>query len=186
VTFRQRRGGYLALVLLIGLVGGLAMAAARRALSSFAAFRASTNPSDLTVQLLDPRAYDPYVVSAVSDVAHVKRVERYTFIQISPLGPDGGPTIPPQLSPLGSIDGLGFHEDRTAVTQGRMANPPPDHVEGKPSGAAASPGPHSTRGRKPDRIRPADYHRTRYRQKPDAEASGFLPRFLHPPPPWGR
>src|SRR5437763_7513732 len=60
-TLRRRRRGYLALVLVIGLVGGLAMgaiAAARRTQSSFAVFRASTNPSDLLVALLDPRGYD--------------------------------------------------------------------------------------------------------------------------------
>jgi hypothetical protein len=51
-TFAHRWGGYLALVLLIGLLGGLAMgavAAARRTQSSFHAFIASTNPSDLTL-----------------------------------------------------------------------------------------------------------------------------------------
>ncbi|MCU1462951.1 MAG: hypothetical protein JWO37_3026 [Acidimicrobiales bacterium] len=125
-TFGVRRGGYVALVLLIGLVGGLAMgavAAARRTGSSFAAFRASTNPSDLTVALLDPRGYDQSLVSAISHVAHVKRVERYTFTNVSTLAPDGSPTAPPQISPLGSIDGLGFDVDRPAVVQGRMANP---------------------------------------------------------------
>ena len=50
VTFRGRWGGLLVLVLLVGLVGGLAMgslAAARRTQSSFPAYLASTNPSDL-------------------------------------------------------------------------------------------------------------------------------------------
>ncbi len=125
-TFRVRRGGYLALVLLVALVGGLAMgamAAARRTQSSFVAFRASTNPSDLTVALLDPRGYDPSVVGAISHVADVKRVERSSFVWADPLGPDGGPLLTTQLSPLASIDGLGFDEDRVAVVQGRMANP---------------------------------------------------------------
>src|SRR5438067_6531223 len=60
-TLGQQRAGYAALVLLVGLLGGLSMgavAAARRTGSSFAAFRASTKPSDLTVGLLDPRGYD--------------------------------------------------------------------------------------------------------------------------------
>src|SRR5208283_4830545 len=51
-TFRQRRGAYLSLVLLIGLVGGLSMgalAAARRTESSFPTFLASTNPSNLSL-----------------------------------------------------------------------------------------------------------------------------------------
>jgi hypothetical protein len=45
--FRARWTGYLALVLLIGVVGGVAMAAvagARRTQSSFPAYLASTNP----------------------------------------------------------------------------------------------------------------------------------------------
>ena len=52
-TFGRRWGGYLGLVLLIGLVGGIALgsaAAARRTESSFPVFLASTNPSDLSVQ----------------------------------------------------------------------------------------------------------------------------------------
>src|SRR5580700_2054671 len=51
-TFGRRWGGYLAVVLLIGLIGGIAMAsvaAARRTQSSYPAFLASTNPSDLTM-----------------------------------------------------------------------------------------------------------------------------------------
>ena len=51
-TFGRRRGGYLAIVLLIGLTGGIAMgsvAAARRTQASFATFLASTNPSDLSL-----------------------------------------------------------------------------------------------------------------------------------------
>lgn len=51
-TFDSRWGGYLGLVLLIGLVGGIALgagAAARRTQTSFPVFLASANPSDLTV-----------------------------------------------------------------------------------------------------------------------------------------
>jgi hypothetical protein len=51
-TFGRRRGGYLAIVLLIGMIGGIAMAsvaAARRTQSSYPVFLASSNPSDLTM-----------------------------------------------------------------------------------------------------------------------------------------
>jgi hypothetical protein len=51
-TLRRRLPGYLSIVLLVGLVGGLAMASlagARRTQSSYPTFLASTNPSDLTV-----------------------------------------------------------------------------------------------------------------------------------------
>ena len=52
-TFRRRLGGYLVLAVLIGLVGGVAMAsmvAARRTDASYPKFLASTNPSDLIIQ----------------------------------------------------------------------------------------------------------------------------------------
>src|ERR1700679_1902592 len=52
-TFGRRWGGYLAIVLLMGLVGGLAMGAiagARRTQSTFPAYLAATNASDLQFQ----------------------------------------------------------------------------------------------------------------------------------------
>ena len=51
-TWGARWTGYLALVLLLGLLGGLALgsvAAARRTQAAFPAYLASTNPSNLTV-----------------------------------------------------------------------------------------------------------------------------------------
>ena len=49
-TFRRRWTGYVSLVVLVGVLGGISMAAiagARRTQSSFPVFKASTNPSDL-------------------------------------------------------------------------------------------------------------------------------------------
>jgi hypothetical protein len=51
-TFGRRWSAYLSVVLLIGLIGGLAMGAltaARRTQSSFSVFLASTNPSNLSM-----------------------------------------------------------------------------------------------------------------------------------------
>jgi len=51
-TFSRRWGDYLVLVLLIGLVGGIAMAsvvAGRRTQSSYPDFLAATNASDITL-----------------------------------------------------------------------------------------------------------------------------------------
>ena len=76
VTFGDRWGGYLALVLLIGLVGGLALgavAAARRTQAAFPAYLASTNPSDLTVLtgLAGPGSgYDPALVHEIARLPH--------------------------------------------------------------------------------------------------------------------
>ena len=53
-TFGRRWAGYLSLVVLVGLVGGLglgSLAAARRTQSSFSTFLAATNPSDLLVSV---------------------------------------------------------------------------------------------------------------------------------------
>jgi hypothetical protein len=52
-TFRARLGGYLALAVLVGLIGGVAMAsltAARRTDSSYPDYLAGTSPSGLIVQ----------------------------------------------------------------------------------------------------------------------------------------
>ena len=82
-TWRQRRGAYLSIVLLTGLVGGLAMgslAAARRTDSSFTTFFASTNPSDLSLgtALWSPplgytTGYDRPLVRTISRLPHVAR-----------------------------------------------------------------------------------------------------------------
>lgn len=51
-TFHRRWTGYLSIVLLVGMIGGIALASiagARRTESSFSQFLASTNPSDLDV-----------------------------------------------------------------------------------------------------------------------------------------
>jgi hypothetical protein len=73
-TFARRGGSYLALVLLIGLVGGVGMgaiAAARRTQSSFSTFLASTNPPDLTVTI-----YGANANNAGSNPSHSPRLTR--------------------------------------------------------------------------------------------------------------
>ena len=136
-TFRDRWGGYLALVLLLGLVGGLALgavAAARRTQAAFPAYIASTNPSDLTVLtgLYEPAAgyagYDPALIRAIARLPHVRRVESYAGLNVAILGPNGAPVSPPVPLP-GSINGEFFSQDRVAIVQGRMADPRrPDEV----------------------------------------------------------
>jgi hypothetical protein len=136
-TFRDCWGGYLALVLLLGLVGGLALgaaAAARRTQAAFPAYVASTNPSDLTVLtgLYDPAAgyagYNPALIRAIARLPHVRRVESYAGLNVAILGRNGVPVGPPEPLP-GSIDGEFFSQDRVAIVQGRMANPArPDEI----------------------------------------------------------
>ncbi len=137
-TFRRMWPGYLSLALLIGLVGGLAIgsiAGARRTDSSFTAFWKSTNPSDLSgiTGILNPSLpfspYDGPLVSKISHLPHVKRVETQSGINILPLQPDGAPEqnvtefSPGPGNGYGSVDGLYFNQDRVTVTAGQMADP---------------------------------------------------------------
>jgi hypothetical protein len=125
-TLGRRRDGYLTIVLLIGLVGGIAMgsvAAARRTQASFATFLASTNPSDLTVQ-----AGAPNLTRALGRLPGVQRVEAADFnVNAFPLGRAGAHASSVyalgKAGPVGSINGEYFNQDRVTVTAGRMANP---------------------------------------------------------------
>jgi hypothetical protein len=103
-TARRRWGGWLALVLLIGLVGGIAMAsigAARRTQSSFPAFLRGTNPADLTVSTYGVSSnspannYSPTLTRAIARLPEVRRVESWVGV----FGAHCGPTAPPISSP---------------------------------------------------------------------------------------
>src|SRR5215469_5628610 len=97
-TFGDRWGGYLALVLLIGLVGGLALgavAAARRTQAAFPAYLASTNPSDLTALTglaVSPHpggsGYDPALVRKIAALPGVRRVENIGLMDAAVLAPN--------------------------------------------------------------------------------------------------
>src|SRR5258707_15141775 len=93
VALRGRWGGLVALVLLVGLLGGLAMgsvAAARRTQSSFPAYLASTNPSDLglATSVYDASSgspgYDPSIVRQIAHLPHVKHVESWAGLNVLP------------------------------------------------------------------------------------------------------
>ena len=127
VTLRRRWGGYLALALLVGLVGGVALAsltAARRTYASYPAFLASTNPSDLFVlpQTNDP---EPGLVSKLARLPHVRSAEEGELINAATLTPDGkvGTVLETQVELVTSPDGLFSNQDKLRITQGRAANP---------------------------------------------------------------
>jgi len=137
-SFGRRWGEYLTLVLLIGLVGGLAMgavAAARRTDSSFSIYWASTNPSDIVggTGVLDARAglkpYEAPIVEKLSRLPHVAKVESQSGINLLPLQPDGAPEqnvtefSPGPGNGYGSVDGLYFNQDKVTVLSGHMADP---------------------------------------------------------------
>ena len=135
-TFHRRWGGYLTVILLVGLVGGLAMgsvAGARRTQSAYAGFLARSDSSDLQVEITDVAATStqPYSSVQTAQLAHlpgVRRVAGNVAVLVTPVRSDGAPDIPPalqsnQVETVGSVHGEYFTQDRVAVTQGRLADP---------------------------------------------------------------
>ena len=141
-TFGRRWTGYLAIVLLIGLLGGLAIgsiAAARRTQSSYPTFLASTNPSTLFVPTANWQPGSPNsagadlgISSSLLRLPLVRAVENEYNINAQPLGPNGYPLPAPAnadslgisiLNNDGSIDGEFSDQDRLTAIAGRLANP---------------------------------------------------------------
>jgi len=136
-TIGHRWGGLVVIVLLIGLVGGLAMgaiAAARRTQSSFPVYLASTNPSDLIVlhndSINDSNQTDPAFLRALAAFPQVTRVESTTDPSDRLLGPNGTPLQDAQAQAFGSsvqvladVSGEFYDQDRPTVLEGRLANP---------------------------------------------------------------
>ena len=136
-TFRSRWTGYFSLVLLIGLLGGLAMgsvAAARRTQSSFPTYLASTNPSDVTVASgydIPPlgltSGYNPKLIERIYHLTGVERAATYENFDgnvawVTGLHYDlsSAQTVPRLI---GSTDGEFATQDRVTVVAGRMASP---------------------------------------------------------------
>ncbi len=154
-TFRRRWAGYLTLVVLIGLVGGVAMAAAagaRRTQSSFPTYLASTDPSDLQMFTefypITHTGYSQKVADAVARVPHVgQAVDVIGFAGTTQALGHGRSAVPgeapPGLEGSTSTDGGEyFTTDRVSVVHGRMADPNrPDEIV-MSSGAAAQYGLH--------------------------------------------
>ncbi|MGH9019717.1 MAG: hypothetical protein ACRDV0_01700, partial [Acidimicrobiales bacterium] len=129
VTWRRRLGGYLSVALLVGLLGGVAMAAvagARRTQSSYPTFLARTNPSSFTVTVYESDgAPGPDLSTRIRALPGVARVRDIDAPQIAPLSTNGAPEInnSGNVLAISSIRGEFFHQDRVAATAGRVANP---------------------------------------------------------------
>jgi hypothetical protein len=131
--FGRRRGGYLVIVVLLGLVGGLALgsiAAARRTDSSFPRYLARSNASDLSVSTgvgsnNNTSAYSSVLMKRIARLPDVRHVEVSAFLLLGPLESDGAPDLKviASLGAVVSINGLLFNQDRVAVIAGRLANP---------------------------------------------------------------
>ena len=132
VTFRRRRGGYLALAVLIGLLGGMAMAsivAARRTDASYPKFLASTNPSDLIVQPNGGSATSDQGVdrfnAQIGSLPHVRQLQSAFWLNAATTTPHGGigTVLQSQVQLIASTDGLFADQDRVVITRGRGADP---------------------------------------------------------------
>jgi len=135
-TLARRRGGYVALILLVGLVGGLAMgsvAGARRTQASFPAYMASTRPSELqgVTGLFTPgggpfsAGYNPSIIHTVAGLPHVDSVNSAVGLNTLLLGPGVAPVNPPSLPAqaaegIGLVGTFGLHHDQVSVLQGRL------------------------------------------------------------------
>jgi hypothetical protein len=128
-TLRARWSGYLALTLLLGLIGGLAIgsvAAARRTQGAYPAYLAATSPSDLTVltglSTSQESGYDPAVIAKIAALPGVRHVASYALVNVAILGLNGAPVALPFVAGElpGSVDGAYFTTDRVTVVQGRL------------------------------------------------------------------
>jgi ABC-type lipoprotein release transport system permease subunit len=128
-TAARSRGAYLSIVLLIGLIGGIAMAsiaAGRRTQSSYPTFLASTNPSDMTVSVFNQGGNGPgSLVAEFARLPGVRHVAGLVGPDVVPLTARGTPRVKglDSLAITGSTDGLLGHQDALAVLQGRLADP---------------------------------------------------------------
>ena len=126
-TFQRRRSSYVAIVLLVGVVGGLAMGsviASRRTAASYNVFLAHSNPSDLSLVIGAP--------DLTSDFAHLPLVRHVAtgdfYIGVIPTGAHGQLLSSAALGSgkVATVGGLGgeyFSQDKVAVLDGRLANP---------------------------------------------------------------
>ncbi|MGB9111926.1 MAG: ABC transporter permease, partial [Acidimicrobiales bacterium] len=132
-TLTHRLRSYLAITLVLGALGGLALgsiAAARRTQSAYPRFLESTNPSTLEVTVWRyttstgaiPLRQQDAMTAALSRLPNVGHVERFVFPLAAPITAKGQ-LERGAISPVASIAGEFFNEDRPGVVAGRMPNP---------------------------------------------------------------
>jgi hypothetical protein len=134
-TLRHRLGGYLSLAVLVGLIGGIALAsvtAARRTDSSYPDYLASTNPSGLIIQPNSnssvpsaAQAYRVYqeMLDRLRHLPHVRGLATADAVNAAMLTPSGGygPVLFTQVQLITSGDGMFTRQDRLTVTEGHRA-----------------------------------------------------------------
>ncbi len=136
-SLRRRLGGYLAIALLVGLVGGLAtasVAGARRTQSTYPRYLAAAHASDLEFQPYlaggAPTAnlYSSAFTGRIAHLAHVTGVAAGGQVFAPPDGPNGQPYLPAALqnnevNEIAPIGGLLYSQDRVIADQGKVPDP---------------------------------------------------------------
>jgi hypothetical protein len=133
-TFRSRWSGYLTVVLLVGLLGGLAMGAiagARRTQSSFPTLLERSNSSQLfgLTGVANPalgfdNGYNPALIRTISHLRYVEDVKSLVEMNLLPLTTKGQPLLAAQGQSMdGSVNGIMFSQDRVIITSGQLPNP---------------------------------------------------------------
>lgn len=126
--FARRWSGYLGIVLIIGLLGGVSMAAiagARRTQSSYPTFVASVNASDVGISIFNGYgAPPPTMLRRISRLPDVEEVREVVAPNAALLSPDGAPRLSGlgNVVTVGSPDGEFVDQDRVALLQGRRAD----------------------------------------------------------------
>jgi hypothetical protein len=128
-TFALQLSAYLSIVLLIGLIGGVAMASAaagRRTQSSYPTFLESTNPSNLTMAVFQASSggVGSSLKSAIERLPDVKNVVTAGTLPLIDIGANGAPRLKnlANINIVSSLDGMAVDQDRLAILQGRAAN----------------------------------------------------------------
>ncbi len=134
-TFGRRWGSYVALVLLIALVGGLAMgavAAARRTQSSFPIYLASTYPPDLQgitsfvnqMPGAAGRGYNGALLAKIARLPHVSQFSFFAGLNVIPLSRTGVPespqAYPAEAGEAAGLGTVGLNGLGGSVVEGRM------------------------------------------------------------------
>jgi hypothetical protein len=142
-TLRRRLPGYLGLAILIGLLGGTAMAAvtaARRTDSSYPDYLASTNPSGVITQpnasfsnaTTLAQAYRLYqqLLTQMRHLPHVRALVSADALNAATLTPRGGfgSILFTQVQLVASSDGMFSRQDRVTIVSGRRAVRPDEVI----------------------------------------------------------
>ena len=136
-TLHMRWGGYFAVVLFVGLAGGVAMGAlagARRTQSAFPGYLAAEDTSDMQAQIWNlgeslSGAATANLTGHLARLPYVEHVASAPTLLLLPLGPGGKPApsasayLGNEVNVVGSDGGMYFRQDGVSVVAGRMADP---------------------------------------------------------------